>query len=342
MQATASKQPIAVLGAGSWGTALAILLAHNGWAVRLWGHHPAHMQQLERARQNERYLPGFPFPDNLHTETDPARLVDGVERYLLVVPSHAFRETLSLLKHALQARQIPLARIVLAWGTKGLEPGSAKLLSTVAREVLGEQVPIGVVSGPTFAAEVARCLPTAVTAASPVPEVAERIASWLRNDYLRVYTNEDMTGVQLGGSIKNVMAIAAGISDGLGFGANARAALITRGLAEMSRLGMAMGGHPETFMGLAGMGDLILTCTDDQSRNRRVGIGLGRGQSLDQVLAGLGQEAEGVKTCRELYGLMHQVGVEMPITEQVYRVLYEGVSAQQAVEALLTREPRHE
>jgi glycerol-3-phosphate dehydrogenase (NAD(P)+) len=199
-----------------------------------------------------------------------------------------------------------------------------------------------IISGPSFAVEVARGLPTAVTVASPQIEVADEVAGWLRNDHLRVYTSQDLAGVQLGGAIKNVIAIAAGISDGLGFGANARAALITRGLAEVTRLGLALGGRMETFMGLAGAGDLILTCTDDTSRNRRLGLGVGRGRSAQAVLAELGQEAEGMATAREIHGLAQRTGVEMPICEQVYRVLYEGLSAQAAVEALLKREPKAE
>ena len=231
---------------------------------------------------------------------------------------------------------------ILAWATKGLEPGSGKLLSQVAIEVLGGQHALAVISGPTFAREVALNMPTALTVASENEKAAEEVASWLRNERVRVYTSRDVAGVQLGGAIKNVMAIAAGISDGLGFGANARAALITRGLAELTRLGIAMGGQKETFMGLAGAGDLILTCTDDSSRNRRVGLALGQGRKLPEILADLGQEAEGVATSRELYQLAKKLKVEMPIIEQIYRVLYENLAPQSAVEALLKREPRQE
>jgi glycerol-3-phosphate dehydrogenase (NAD(P)+) len=337
-----AKNAIAVLGAGSWGTALAILLARNGWSTRLWGHDPAHMRPMAEARCNTRYLPDTPFPDKLEIATDLPALAASVSRFLIVVPSHAFRATIRALHGALADHgRLADTDIIVAWGTKGLEPGTAKLLSQVADEELGG-VATAVISGPTFAKEVARGLPTAITAASREPAVAEAVADWLRCDHMRVYTNEDVAGVQLGGAIKNIMAIGAGISDGLGFGANARAALITRGLAELSRLGVAFGGRPETFMGLAGVGDLVLTCTDNQSRNRRVGLGLGEGRTLDDILTELGQEAEGVKTTKEVYGLAARMGVEMPITEEVYRVIYEGHSAREAVAELLHRHPRHE
>jgi glycerol-3-phosphate dehydrogenase (NAD(P)+) len=331
-----AKPAVAVLGAGSWGTALALLLARNGAPVTLWGHDPAHVARLGAERENRAYLPGLRFPDHLGASADLAATVRAHARLLVAVPSHAFRATLAALAPHRRADA------VLAWATKGLEPGSGRLLSEVVEETLGRDAACGVVSGPSFAGEVARALPTALTVAAPRAEVAEAIAQWLRNERVRVYTSSDVAGVQLGGAIKNVMAIAAGISDGLGFGANARAALITRGLAELTRLGVAMGGRAETFMGLTGAGDLILTCTDNASRNRRVGLALGQGKPLATILAELGQEAEGVATARELYQLARRRGVEMPITEQVYRVLYEQVAPQAAVEALLRREPRAE
>ena len=331
---SAKKNAIAVLGAGSWGTALALLLARNGHAALLWGNDPAGQARLEQERENRAYLPGIPFPEKLHPVellTDAAK---DTSRFLIAVPSHAFRATLKALQPLLPEQAI------LAWATKGLEPGSGKLLSQVAVEVLGNRHSLAVVSGPTFAREVALNLPSALTVASESEATSEAVASWLRNDRVRVYTSRDVAGVQWGGAIKNVMAIAAGISDGLGFGSNARAALITRGLAELTRLGMAMGGQKETFMGLAGAGDLILTCTDNASRNRRVGLALGQGKKLPDILSELGQEAEGVATTRELYQLAMKSNVEMPITAQVYRVLYENLSPQNAVEALLKREPR--
>lgn len=330
------KPPIAVLGAGSWGTALAILAGSNGHAVRLWGHDAARLERLEREHENRDYLPGIRFPEALRTQSDIGALVSAHSRLLVVVPSHAFRATLERLTPHLQSGA------VLAWATKGLEPGSGKLLSEVARELLGTKAALAVISGPTFARELASGLPTAFTVAAERSEVAEEVAGWFRNERVRVYTSDDLAGVQLGGAIKNVIAIAAGISDGLGFGANARAALVTRGLAELTRLGIALGGKKETFMGLAGAGDLILTCTDNTSRNRRLGLALGKGQGLTEALAEIGQEVEGVATARELYRVARHAGVEMPITEQVYRVLYEQVAPAQAVEALLRREPRNE
>ncbi len=330
------KSSIAVLGAGSWGTALAVLLARNGHGVTLWGHDAAHMARVAHDRGNHSFLPGVTFPDNLRVSDDLASLAGGARHFLLVVPSHAFRAVLTALQPHLSRDA------VVAWATKGLDAASGKLLSQVGDEILGSAIASGIVSGPTFAREVANGLPTAVTVAAADVAVAEVIAQWLRNERVRVYTSQDRVGVELGGAVKNIMAIATGISDGLGFGANARAALITRGLAEMQRLGAALGARPETFMGLAGLGDLVLTCTDDQSRNRRVGLALGKGRSLKLALADLGQVAEGVATAREVRALAQRLKVDMPITEQVYRVLWESLSPQQAVEALLRREPRQE
>lgn len=327
---------IAVLGAGSWGTALAVLLAHNGYRVCLWGHDAGMQARLARERENKQYLPGIALPEPVETVADLGKLAKAHKHLLLAVPSHAFRAVLQGLGRHIREEAI------VAWGTKGLEPATGKLLHEVVHEVLGEGLGRAVISGPSFASEVARNLPTALTVAAEANATAVTVAEWLRNERMRVYTSTDVAGVELGGAIKNVMAIAAGISDGLGFGANARAALITRGLAELARLGVAMGGARETFMGLAGAGDLILTCTDNLSRNRRVGLGLGQGRELSAVLADLGQEAEGVATARELYNLAKRLHVEMPITEQVYRVLYEGRSPQRAVETLLRREPRAE
>lgn len=330
-----TQAPIAVLGAGSWGTALSILAARNGRACYLWGHDSARMARMAHERENSAYLPGIAFPEKLDVREDLAELGRECREFIVAVPSHAFRATLKALVPTLSSDA------TLGWATKGLEPGTSKFLS----EVLADECPsiaAGVISGPTFALEVAHNLPTALTVAAQTSEVAERIADWLRGERVRVYTNNDVIGVQLGGAIKNVIAIAAGISDGLGFGANARVALITRGLAEMSRLGIALGGQLESFMGLAGMGDLILTCTDDQSRNRRVGLGLGRGRRLAELLAEIGQETEGVTTAREVLALAARAGVEMPIIEQTARVLGEQATPIEAVEALLARDPRPE
>lgn len=333
--AGATQVDVGVFGAGSWGTTLAMLFARNGLATMLWGHDAARQARLAHERENAVYLPGFPFPDNLVIGDDIAALARTAKRIVVVVPSHVFRVTLQAL-----APHLP-KDVSLAWASKGLEPDTGKRLSEVAREVLGAR-PFAVISGPSFAREVARGLPTALAVASEDAGLAERVAQWLRNDRLRTYTNNDVVGVEIGGALKNVMAIATGVCDGLGFGANARAALMTRGLAEITRLGLALGGRAETFRGLTGIGDLILTCTDDQSRNRRVGLGLGCGRKLGEVVAGLGQVAEGIGTAREAHRLAERVKVDMPICSQVYKVLFEDLSAQAAVEALLRREAKPE
>lgn len=333
--AGATQVDVGVFGAGSWGTTLAMLFARNGLATMLWGHDAARQARLAHERENAVYLPGFPFPDNLVISDDIAALARTAKRIVVVVPSHVFRVTLQAL-----APHLP-KDVSLAWASKGLEPDTGKRLSEVAREVLGAR-PFAVISGPSFAREVARGLPTALAVASEDAGLAERVAQWLRNDRLRTYTNNDVVGVEIGGALKNVMAIATGVCDGLGFGANARAALMTRGLAEITRLGLALGGRAETFRGLTGIGDLILTCTDDQSRNRRVGLGLGRGRKLGEVVAGLGQVAEGIGTAREAHRLAERIKVDMPICSQVYKVLFEDLSAQAAVEALLRREAKPE
>ena len=327
---------IAVLGAGSWGTALAIVLARGGHRVLLWGHDAAHIAWLAHERCNTRYLPGIPFPENLLARDDLGNVIAEAAHILIVVPSGAFRNTLiAITPHLTATTQ-------LAWATKGFEPGGAKLLSQTAAEVLPQAQARAIISGPTFAREVARGLPAALTVAATDLAYANEVAGWLRGERLRVYTNTDVVGVETGGAVKNIMAIAAGISDGLGFGANARAALVTRGLAELTRLGIALGGQRETFMGLTGMGDLILTCTDDQSRNRQVGLGLGRGEKLGDITARLGQVAEGVATAREVHSLAQRLGIDMPITTAVFQVLYAGLAPQAAVEALLKREAKSE
>lgn len=336
MNAPQSCCPVAVLGAGSWGTALAILLARNGRPVRLWGRDATFMATLRAEQRNPRYLPDNPFPPGLQVESDLDRALAGCADILLVVPSHAFRGLLEQLRPRLSAGTR------LAWATKGLEPGTGQLLHTVVSEVIGTDRPTAVISGPTFAHEVAAGLPTAVTVASADPTFATELAALLHGETFRAYSSADVIGVELGGAVKNVLAIAAGISDGLGFGANSRAALITRGLAELMRLGEAMGGHRETFMGLAGVGDLVLTCTDDQSRNRRLGLYLGRGMALQAALEKIQQVVEGVGTAHETLQVASRHGVEMPITEQVHRVLHEGLAPRDAVQALLHREPKPE
>jgi len=326
---------VSVLGAGSWGTALAVLLARNGVDVRLWGHLAADVERLRAVRENRQFLPGVTLPDRVTPEADLEAAVAGAQDVLLVVPSHAFRPVL--------AAVAPLLRqeAAIAWATKGFEPRTGLLLHEVAAaELPGHD--LAVLSGPSFAGEVAHGLPTAVTIAATRPAHGERLAGYLHGEAFRAYTSPDLVGVQVGGAAKNVMAIAAGIADGLGFGANSRAALITRGLAEITRLGLALGGRPETFMGLAGLGDLALTCTDNQSRNRRMGLALARGLTIDQARAEIGQEVEGVATAREVWHKSQVLGVEMPITEQTYKVLYEGLAPLAAVQALLGRRQRAE
>ncbi|MFO7603818.1 MAG: NAD(P)H-dependent glycerol-3-phosphate dehydrogenase [Gammaproteobacteria bacterium] len=331
-----STHPIAVLGAGSWGTALAILLARNGYPVHLWAHHAAHAEDMIDTRHNARYLPGIHFPELLQVSADLAEAVSQASDILVVVPSHAFRQTLQQIKPLLNAEQR------LVWATKGFEHGSCKLLHQVAHEELDDLMPMAVISGPTFAKEVASGLPGAVTVASKNPDFATEVAAMLHSERFRAYTSDDVVGVEVGGAVKNALAIAAGIADGLGFGANTRAALITRGLAEVMRLGVALGGQRETFMGLAGLGDLVLTCTDDQSRNRRLGLALGRGENQAQAKEVIGQVVEGVITAQEVHTLAQRQGVEMPIVEQVYRVLYENESPRGAVDALLGRDIKPE
>ena len=335
--------PIAVLGAGSWGTALAILLAHAGRPVTLWCRNDAHLAAMSLERSNERFLPGITFPESL-TLASAADMnsIAGYAHYLLVVPSHAFRQTLVSLFQARSKASTSIKVESLIWGTKGFDPESGILLSEVVQEVFGKDIRCAVITGPSFAKETAKGLPTALVLACEQTLEGEKLAQWFRSPRTRVYPNTDLVGAQIGGAVKNVMAVAAGISDGLGFGANARAALITRGLAELSRLGAKLGGKPETFMGLAGMGDLILTCTDDQSRNRRLGLGIGEGKDIQVVIGEIGQEVEGYQTTRELYHRAKRLGVSMPITDQVYAVLYQAQDPRVAVRQLLERQPKSE
>ena len=334
---TALPGPTAVIGAGSWGTALALLLARCQQDTLLWSGEPGHAQAMAKSQSNEAYLPGIPLGPRI-TPSDNFEEAANASRLVLAVPSHAFRAVLTQLKEHLPRDK----RCYICWGTKGFEPDSSLLLSDVFEQVMDENAVPAVVSGPSFAGEVARGLPSALTVAAANDDDASAVAAWFRDARTRVYTSTDLRGVQLGGAIKNVMAIAAGISDGLGFGANARAALITRGLTELARLGEALGGSPETFMGLTGLGDLILTCTDDQSRNRRVGLAIGRGEDVTTALETIGQEAEGLNTARELFRKSQALDVEMPISEQVYRIVFEELDPKLAVTALLSREARPE
>jgi glycerol-3-phosphate dehydrogenase (NAD(P)+) len=330
-----SVPKIAVLGPGSWGTALAILLARHGASVCLWGHDPEEVAALSRDRENRHYLPDIPLPDGLTPSDDLAGCLECADEVLVVVPSHAFASVVA------QVAALQPGLTSLSWATKGFDPASGRLLHEVAREQL-PHAHLAVVSGPTFAREVAQGMPTAVTVAATDQQHATRLAGYLHGDTFRAYTSDDLAGVEVGGAAKNVMAIAAGIADGLGFGANARAALVTRGLAEITRLGLELGGKPETFMGLTGLGDLTLTCTDNQSRNRRMGLALAAGKTIDEARAEIGQAVEGVGTAREVYQLAQRLGVDMPITEQTYKVLYEDLAPRQAVLNLLQRQPKAE
>ncbi|MCJ7975202.1 NAD(P)H-dependent glycerol-3-phosphate dehydrogenase [Aeromonas veronii] len=333
----ADQIAISVLGAGSYGSALAISLARNGHPTLLWGHDPAHVAELEQDRCNKAFLPDVPFPVDLQLTADLQRAVQAAPVLLLVVPSHVFGDVLTRIKPFLR----PDTRI--AWATKGLEPDSGRLLQDVAREVLGDEIPLAVISGPTFAKELAAGLPTAISVASTHDEFADDLSHLLHcGRSFRVYTNPDFVGLQLGGAVKNVIAIGAGLSDGLGFGANARTALITRGLVEMQRLGAALGADAKTFMGMAGLGDLVLTCTDNQSRNRRFGLALGAGKDVDTAMTEIGQVVEGYRNTKEVHLLAARCGVEMPICEQIFKVLYEGKNPKEAAIALLSRDKKDE
>ncbi|MCG8000919.1 MAG: NAD(P)-dependent glycerol-3-phosphate dehydrogenase [Candidatus Thiodiazotropha lotti] len=331
----AREQAVAVLGAGSWGTALAILLSSEGQPVRLWGHLKAEVDALLEDRENRQFLPGVPLPPSLTPEADLQRTLEQASEVIIAVPSHAFSAVTKAIEPLLDGNP------GIAWATKGFEPGSQRLLSEVAASHLPGR-DLAVISGPTFAGEVARGLPTAITVASTNPAHADRLANRLHTSWFRAYTSSDMIGVQVGGASKNVLAITAGIAGGLGFGANTRSALITRGLTEIMRLGLKLGGKSETFMGLAGLGDLLLTCTDNQSRNRRMGLALAEGQTLESARAKIGQEVEGVHTAKEVYALAQRLQVEMPISEQVYRVLYEDLNPKTAVHNLLDRSQKAE
>jgi glycerol-3-phosphate dehydrogenase (NAD(P)+) len=325
-----------VLGAGSWGTALAIQCARAGRPARLWGRNREHVEAMARARVNERYLPGASFPDSLHVFPDLGAVIDGVDDVLLAVPSHGFRALLEQLQPMLP----PAVR--LCWATKGFEQGSGLLPNEVAHAVLGPGRSVAVLSGPTFAREVGAGLPTAMTIASSEIDYAEKLAHDLSSASFRAYTSTDITGVEVGGAVKNVLAIGAGLSDGLGFGANTRIALITRGLVEMTRLGVALGAQRETFMGLAGLGDLVLTCTDDHSRNRRFGLALAQGTGVELALFEIGQVVEGFHAAAALHRVAAREHVVMPIAEGIYAVLYEKLPAEDVVRGLMMRPIRPE
>ena len=322
---------VAVLGAGSWGTALAIQFSRAGRPTVMWGIEREEIRAMARERCNSGYLPGVAFPEALEVTTRLDDALEDVEDVVVVVPSHAFRETL---------QRIVTAGVKpkhLSWATKGFETASGLLPHQVAARILQPDVPTAVISGPTFAAEVAAGLPSAVTIASIDADNARRLAAAVSTPTFRAYTSPDIVGVEVGGATKNVLAIGAGISDGLGFGANTRIAMVTRGLMEMTRLGLALGAHRETFMGLSGIGDLVLTCTDDQSRNRRFGLKLAQGVPVDESRHAIGQVVEGYYAAKAVRLAAAGLDVEMPIVEQIYRIIYEGLAPREAVAALMSR-----
>ena len=330
---------VCVLGAGAWGTALAIHIAkkHN---VILWARDSSHVSGMEKSRANPLYLGDFTFPKNLSLENNLDLAIESAEILISVVPTSGFRSVLDYIQRI--NKNIPII-----WANKGLEKGTANLPHEVAIEVLGDantnnERHFGVISGPSFAAELVRSLPTAVTMASTNNRLSSIAATLFHHSNMRIYTSSDLVGVSVGGALKNVIAIASGISDGMGFGNNARAALITRGLTEISRFGVALGAKPETFNGLAGAGDLVLTCTGEYSRNREVGIRLAKGQHLKEILNGLGHVAEGVFTAAEVIGRSKQLGIEMPITQEVNNVIHNGKSPREAVLDLLGRSIKQE
>jgi glycerol-3-phosphate dehydrogenase (NAD(P)+) len=329
-------QAVAVLGAGSWGTALAALIAGHGHRATLWGRDADVVAAIDAGHENPHYLPGIALPDTLRATTDLAAALRDADLVLVAVPSHAFTATL----HALA----PLrpAHAGVSWATKGFEPGSGRFLHEVAAEVLGPDVPLAVITGPSFAREVAAGLPTALTVHSDDDRFAQSVADILHGPTFRVYTGSDLRGAELGGAMKNVLAVATGAADGMALGLNARTGLITRGLNEMLRLNAAIGGRADTLMGLAGLGDLVLTCTGELSRNRRLGLALGRGQSLDEAVREIGQVVESVQTVDEVMRQAARYGIELPISSAVQAVLHGQITPAQALQQLLAREQKAE
>jgi len=324
-----------VLGAGSWGTALAIQLASNGHHVRAWDHDADLITALQSDHENKRYLPGNSFPETLSAEKDLQKALEGAGLILSVVPSYAMRSVCEKLKTLEHTKNF-------IWATKGFEKQSKMMMHQVVRDVLDDHIETAIISGPSFAKEVADGLPTAVTLASSNIAYAKELASYFHSDNFRVYISDDIIGVEIGGTVKNVLAIAAGIVDGLGFGANARAALVTRGLAEMMRLGVALQAKPKTLMGLAGMGDLVLTCTDNQSRNRRLGLALAEGKTAKQYMDELGQAVEGFHAAQVVHEIAKDHHVEMPICEQIWKVLNNDLELSPAIAELLGRDMKLE
>ncbi|NKB25113.1 MAG: NAD(P)H-dependent glycerol-3-phosphate dehydrogenase [Kiritimatiellae bacterium] len=326
---------ISVIGDGGWGTALALVLHRNGHRVCVWGPFSDYIEEIQKKSENPKFLPDISIPPEIHWTSDCEEAVINAGIVLVVIPSKYYRQTLELFTNLIP----PSCQILSA--TKGLDKQTHKRMSKTAQEVLKRES-VAVLSGPSHAQEVAKSIPAAVTIASDDPDSAKTLQDTFTHNLFRIYTSEDIIGVELGGALKNVMAIAAGVCDGIGFGDNTKAALLTRGLAEMTRLGCAMGAQPSTFSGLSGMGDLIVTCTSKLSRNRTVGERIGRGESIDEILGPMEQVAEGVWNCRNAKELAQEIGIEVPITDEVYAVVHEGKDPRIAVQSLLARDPRPE
>ncbi|WP_141604220.1 NAD(P)H-dependent glycerol-3-phosphate dehydrogenase [Terrilactibacillus laevilacticus] len=329
---------VAVIGSGSWGTALSIVLADNGYSVQLWGHRQNQIDEINSSHTNQRYLPGITLSDQIIASSDMKLVLKEVDMVLIVVPTKAMREVLTNIRENLDHS------VIFVHGSKGIEPGSSKRISELIEEEIPNDKRQGVVvlSGPSHAEEVCLRHPTTVAVASHSLEAARKVQDAFINNHFRVYTNDDIVGVEIGGALKNIIALGAGISDGLGYGDNAKAALITRGLAEIARLGTKLGANPLTFIGLAGMGDLIVTCTSIHSRNWRCGHLLGKGHTLEEALNEMGMVVEGVRTTKAAYLLAQQENVELPITTAIYNVLFEGKSPKQAVDELMNRDKKDE
>jgi glycerol-3-phosphate dehydrogenase (NAD(P)+) len=328
-----NSKTIALLGAGSWGTAIAIHLAQTGHRVLLWGHKPQHVTRMIEEKANHHYLPDIPFPDSLIPVTHLNHCIKEADEVIIAVPSHAFAELLQRITGTPKG---------VSWLTKGIDPATHQLLHELVAERFGATFPMAVISGPSFAKEVARFLPTALTLAGTDSAYQKKIHQILHHNNIRVYLSDDLIGVQLCGAVKNILAIACGISDGLGYGANAKAALITRGLAEMSRLGLSFGARQETFLGLAGVGDLVLTCTDNQSRNRRFGLLLGQGIAINEAEQQIGQVVEGKHNAAQIWALAQHKQIEMPICEQINALLQNTITPQHVVQQLMNRPAKDE
>ncbi|MDQ0412121.1 NAD(P)H-dependent glycerol-3-phosphate dehydrogenase [Mesobacillus stamsii] len=332
------REKVAVLGAGSWGTALAMVLADNGHEVRLWGHNFAQIEEINQNHTNKKYLPGITLPSSVMGYSSLHAALDGMKMVIMAVPTKAIREVIRKMMESTSES------VIIVHVSKGIEPDSLLRISEMIEEEMPEKLleSVVVLSGPSHAEEVSLRHPTTVTVSSKKMDEAEKVQDLFINNHFRVYTNPDLIGVEIGGALKNIIALAAGISDGLGYGDNAKAALITRGLAEIARLGVKMGASPLTFSGLTGIGDLIVTCTSIHSRNWRAGNMLGKGQNLDEVLENMGMVVEGVRTTKAAYQLAQKFEVKMPITNALYHVLFNNVNPKDAVDGLMSREKTHE